>query len=51
MRRRGSSLIAAFQRRRDVTRAFQMCLPVEAEPVIMDVQARVTGLDMVAFNL
>jgi chromosome partitioning protein len=36
--------IAAFQRRRDVTRAFQMRLPPEAEVVIMDAPAGVSGL-------
>lgn len=36
--------IAAFQRRRDVTRAFQMRLPTEAERVIMDAPAGVAGL-------
>jgi chromosome partitioning protein len=41
--------IAAFQRRRDVTRAFQMRLPVEAERVIMDVPAGVTGLGLVEY--
>lgn len=41
--------IAAFQRRRDVTRAFQMRLPVEAERVIMDVPAGVTGLGLMEY--
>lgn len=41
--------IAAFQRRRDVTRAFQMRLPVEAERVIMDVPAGVAGLGLVEY--
>jgi len=41
--------IAAYQRRRDVTRAFQMRLPVEAERVIMDVPAGVTGLGLVEY--
>jgi len=41
--------IAAFQRRRDVTRAFQMRLPVEAERVIMDAPAGVTGLSLVEY--
>jgi chromosome partitioning protein len=41
--------IAAFQRRRDVTRAFQMRLPVEAERVIMDVPAGVSGLGLVEY--
>ncbi|MBL1278517.1 MAG: AAA family ATPase [Ectothiorhodospiraceae bacterium] len=41
--------IAAYQRRRDVTRAFQMRLPVEAERVIMDVPAGVTGLALVEY--
>jgi len=41
--------IAAFQRRRDVTRAFQMRLPVEAERMIIDVPAGVTGLALVEY--
>jgi chromosome partitioning protein len=41
--------IAAFQRRRDVTRAFQMRLPVEAERVIMDVPAGIAGLGLVEY--
>jgi chromosome partitioning protein len=41
--------IAAFQRRRNVTRAFQMRLPVEAERVVMDVPAGVTGLGLVEY--
>ncbi len=41
--------IAAFQRRRDVTRAFQMRLPMEAERVIMDVPAGVSGLGLVEY--
>ncbi len=41
--------IAAFQRRRDVTRAFQMRLPTEAERVIMDAPAGVTGLSLVEY--
>jgi len=36
--------IAAYQRRRDVTRAYQMRLPPEAEVVIMDAPAGVSGL-------
>ena len=36
--------IAAYQRRRDVTRAFQMRLPSEAEVVIMDAPGGVSGL-------
>ncbi len=36
--------IAAYQRRRDVTRAFQMRLPPEAEVAIMDAPAGVSGL-------
>lgn len=41
--------IAAFQRRRDVTRAFQMRLPEEAERVIMDVPAGIAGLGLVEY--
>lgn len=41
--------IAAYQRRRDVTRAFQMRLPMEAERVIMDVPAGVAGLGLVEY--
>jgi chromosome partitioning protein len=41
--------IAAFQRRREVTRAFQMRLPVEAERVIMDVPAGISGLTLVEY--
>ncbi|MDT8383881.1 MAG: ParA family protein [Gammaproteobacteria bacterium] len=41
--------IAAFQRRRDVTRAFQLRLPVAAERVIMDVPAGVSGLGLVEY--
>ena len=41
--------IAAFQRRRDVTRAFQMRLPTEAERVIMDAPAGVVGLSLVEY--
>lgn len=41
--------IAAFQRRRDVTRAFQMRLPVEAERVVMDVPAGIAGLGLVEY--
>ena len=36
--------IAAYQRRRDVTRAYQMRLPPEAEVVILDAPAGVSGL-------
>ena len=38
--------IAAFQKRRDVTRAFQMRLPMEAERVIIDAPAGITGLQL-----
>jgi chromosome partitioning protein len=38
--------IAAFQKRRDVTRAFQMRLPTEAERVIIDAPAGVSGLQL-----
>lgn len=41
--------IAAFQRRRDVTRAFQMRLPAEAEVVIMDAPAGVAGLTLAEY--
>lgn len=38
--------VAAYQRRREVTRAFQLRLPQEAERVIMDVPAGVSGLQL-----
>ncbi|NOX75278.1 MAG: AAA family ATPase [Gammaproteobacteria bacterium] len=41
--------IAAHQRRRDVTRAFQMRLPAEAERVIVDAPAGVSGLGLVEY--
>jgi len=41
--------IAAYQRRRDVTRAFQMRLPLETEIAILDAPAGVTGLTLVEY--
>ncbi len=41
--------VAAHQRRRDVTRAFQMRLPPEAERVIVDAPAGVSGLGLVEY--
>jgi len=41
--------IAAFQRRRDVTRAFQMRLPLETEVAIMDAPAGVSGLTLAEY--
>ena len=41
--------IAAFQRRRDITRAYQMRLPTTAEIVIMDAPAGVSGLTLAEY--
>lgn len=41
--------IAAYQRRRDVTRAFQMRLPLETEIAIMDAPAGVSGLTLAEY--
>lgn len=41
--------IAAFQRRRDITRAYQMRLPPTAEIVIMDAPAGVSGLTLAEY--
>jgi chromosome partitioning protein len=41
--------IAAYQRRRDVTRAFQMRLPPKADVVIMDAPAGVSGLTLAEY--
>ena len=41
--------IAAYQKRRDVTRAFQMRLPTEAECVIVDAPAGVAGLQLAEY--
>jgi chromosome partitioning protein len=41
--------IAAFQRRRDITRAYQMRLPSTAEIVIMDAPAGVSGLTLAEY--
>lgn len=38
--------IAAYQRRRDVTRAFQLRLPLKTERAIMDVPAGISGLQL-----
>lgn len=41
--------IAAYERRRDVTRAFQMRLPQAVERVIMDVPAGILGLQLAEY--
>ena len=41
--------VAAYQRRRDVTRAFQMQLPARTERVVIDAPSGVTGLQLVEF--
>lgn len=38
--------IAAYQRRRDVTRAFQLRLPPQADKIVMDVPAGISGLQL-----
>lgn len=41
--------IAAYQRRRDVTRAFQMRLPLETDVAILDAPAGVSGLTLAEY--